>query len=535
MALLSVLETIPLSALAVALVLLFALYKHIVHPVFFSPLAGIPNAHWSAPLSRLWILNHRRCRRDTFAVHKAHQDYGPIVRLAPNEVSVNSVDGGLRVIYAGGFEKGDWYSNVFSNYGVKPMFAMEEHAAHSRRKRMVSNIYAKSTVQGSPSMQRIANILLDDRFIPVLKVLAASDQPIEFYTVFGAITTDFTSAYVFGLQNSTNYVQQPEMGVKFFGDFKARQQYQFWPQELPRFTGFLQYIGLLHWIVPSWVGPANQDLENWVIEMSDKSEATVRLDGSLQEDHPEDWPTVYAQLRSAFLKEAETKEGRDVSVEKVVADHRLAIASELLDHTLAGFDTSSITLTFLAWELSLLHNAQWQERLHEELKGLQPGWDAKEIDALPVLHAALMETLRLHAAIPGNQPRITPAGASLGPPEHTIKGVPANVRVQAQAWSLHRNAEVFPDPETWNPGRWLDSSAAELKEMQRWFWAFGSGGRMCVGSNLAMVNMKAIIAAIWGTFKTSVAADDGMVHNGGYVAEPIGKNGHCLLLTLESR
>jgi unspecific monooxygenase len=25
--------------------------------------------------------------------------------------------------------------------------------------------------------------------------------------------------------------------------------------------------------------------------------------------------------------------------------------------------------------------------------------------------------------------------------------------------------------------------------MRRWFWAFGSGGRMCVGSNLALQGM----------------------------------------------
>lgn len=41
-------------------------------------------------------------------VHAAHQKHGPIVRLGPNELSVNCVDGGIRTIYAGGFEKHDW-------------------------------------------------------------------------------------------------------------------------------------------------------------------------------------------------------------------------------------------------------------------------------------------------------------------------------------------------------------------------------------------------------------------------------------------
>jgi hypothetical protein len=39
------------------------------------------------------------------------------VRLAPNEVSINCVDGGIRTVYAGGFEKHEWYPNLFPAYG----------------------------------------------------------------------------------------------------------------------------------------------------------------------------------------------------------------------------------------------------------------------------------------------------------------------------------------------------------------------------------------------------------------------------------
>jgi hypothetical protein len=48
-------------------------------------------------------------------VHAAHLKHGSVVRLAPNELSMNDI-GGLRTVYAGGFEKGQWYS-IFDNYG----------------------------------------------------------------------------------------------------------------------------------------------------------------------------------------------------------------------------------------------------------------------------------------------------------------------------------------------------------------------------------------------------------------------------------
>lgn len=214
-------------------------------------------------------------------------------------------------------------------------------------------------------------------------------------------------------------------------------------------------------------------------------------------------------------------------VDEIVDEVKLHIASELVDHTLAGYDTSSITLTWMAWQLSRPRNLQWQRRLQEEISTLDGSLDAKRIECLPLLHAILMETLRMHAAIPGNQPRVTPdipAKTSLGDPEAGVvyTGLPSGVRVQSQAWSLHRNPEVFPEPETWNPERWLGADEAQQREMARWFWAFGSGGRMCVGSNLAMLDMKATMVGVWGSFSTEIVDDAGMVANGGYLGEPLG-------------
>ena len=533
--------TVPIISLAALVgVVALAIYRLIIQPAYLSPLAKIPNAHWSSPISPLWILYHRLFQKDTPAVHAAHSNLGPIIRLAPNELSVNSVDGGIRTVYPGGYEKGDWYSNVFSNYGVQPMFAMPDHGRHSKRKRLLSNIYAKSTLQTSASLAAFSKVLLQDRLLPRFRMLAKGGEPFEIYDIMSAITMDFVSAYVFGLCNSSNFVENPGHATPFLRNYKARQNYTFWPQELPNLTSALFKVGLGWVVYPRWATEANKYFEKWILSMCDKAEKTLNA-GEMDEkvEQPaEDHPTVYGHLRNALLKEA-TKEDLELSVEQLVQRNRIVVASEMLDHVLAGFDTSGITLTYLAWELSRPQNARWQQKLRAEVAGLQGSTDPKAIDSLPVLSAILMETLRLHAAIPGNQPRITPENATLGAPGHNISDLPGGVRVQAQAWSLHRNASVFPDPETWNPGRWLEDSYASKeayetasKEMARWFWAFGSGGRMCVGSNLAMQEMKAIVASIWGAFETVVHDDAGMGHNGGYIAEPVGKDGKYLVLSM---
>lgn len=107
---------LDIKAFVSAAVLVYLIYRYAIYPAFISPLSKIPAAHWSARVSPAWILYMRYCFRENRTVHAAHQKYGDVVRLGPNELSVNCVDDGIRTIYAGGFEKHRWYTNLFSNY-----------------------------------------------------------------------------------------------------------------------------------------------------------------------------------------------------------------------------------------------------------------------------------------------------------------------------------------------------------------------------------------------------------------------------------
>jgi cytochrome P450 len=89
----------------------------------------------------------------------------------------------------------------------------------------------------------------------------------------------------------------------------------------------------------------------------------------------------------------------------------------------------------------------------------------------------IWETLRLHSAIPGPQPRFTPPqGCRLGPEDKSYY-VPGGVRVSASAGILHANEEVYECASEWRPERWLELEKMDeekRKDMEsRWFWAFG--------------------------------------------------------------
>jgi len=94
---------------------------------------------------------------------------------------------------------------------------------------------------------------------------------------------------------------------------------------------------------------------------------------------------------------------------------------------------------------------------------------------LEYLDAVLKETLRLYAPLPASEPRSLPT-------DSVIDGfqIPAGTVVGMSPYTLHRNPDIFPGPLVFNPERWL-GDPKEVAEMKKWFWAFSSGGRMCIG------------------------------------------------------
>lgn len=360
------------------------------------------------------------------------------------------------------------------------MFTMIGTKPHSARKRMLSNIYSKSTLQTSPHLRVVSNAVIYDRLLPILQDGASSEQSIDVHDLNQGLTMDFVSCYLFGLQNGTNHLQDHAFRKHWLHMYLCRKPFEFYHQETPQLIGWMKCMRLR--LIPKYCDTANDMLDAWALDLCGKAAQ------SLSSTDPSIEPIVYKQLKQSLDKQAAKEGGPKPDPAKQQND----IACEMYDQLTAGFETSAVGLTYLLWELS--KNPELQSKLHEELMTLDPPIrfprcadlpPAKAVDMLPLLEAIVTETLRLHAPIPGIQPRVTPApSCSLGGYEN----IPANTRVNAQAYSLHRNPEVFPEPETWRPSRWLkeENSIVDLEEQKRWFWAFGSGGRMCVGSNLAL-------------------------------------------------
>ncbi|KAJ5579277.1 hypothetical protein N7450_008144 [Penicillium hetheringtonii] len=506
--------SVSLTSLVALAIAAIVIYKAIVYPSFISPLAKIPHAHWSVSISPFWMLWKRFRMQNNRTIQAAHEKLGPIVRLGPSEISINCVEGGIKSVYTGGFEKHEWYPRVFGSLGTVSMFTMIGTKPHSIRKRMLSNIYSKSTLQTSPHLRIVSDAVIYNRLLPILHDTALSGRPIDVHDINSGLTMDFVSCYLFGLKNGTNHLQDDVYRRHWLHMYMCRKPFEFYHQEAPRLITWMKCVG---WrLIPRYCDTANDMLDAWALDLCGKAAQ------SLSSTDPSVEPIVYKQLKQSLDKQA-AKEGNPKPDPTVQQND---IACEMYDQLTAGFETSAVGLTYLLWELS--KHPETQKRLREELLTLEPPIKfpktaelppAKEVDGLPLLEAIVTETLRLHAPIPGIQPRVTPSpSCSLG----GYHDIPANTRVNAQAYSLHRNPVVFPDPESWIPERWLKekNTTAELEERRRWFWAFGSGGRMCVGSNLALQETKIVTAAIYTNFRTSIVNDDGIEAIDAYTVHP---------------
>ncbi|KAF2086259.1 cytochrome P450 [Saccharata proteae CBS 121410] len=525
----------PTFILPFLLILLtIPLYNHILHPIFLSPLAKIPSAHPTVCLSSAWLKWQKYRGKLNPVLLAAHKRWGPVVRVGPREVSVNCVKGGLQTVYLGGFEKDGFYQQLFGNLGTSPMVAIRSSKPHSIRKRMVTHIYSKSSIQTSTDLRAIAHTVLLNRLLPVLHSAAKASSPVDAWSLLGGVAIDISTGYIFGLDASSDLTSKEEYRREVEKWFYSLRPYSFWTQEMPGLTSFLRKIGIK--LIPNAAKATAGGVERFVTQMCDKAAEKIAPskygpEGGNKESHVlrpvGHYPTVYAQLSSAMCKDA-LKSG--LSKQTV----RKNMAGELMDHTLAGYETSQLTLTYLVWELSRHRNLQ--DALRAELRKLQPPVkagesrlpDPKVLDALPLLHAILWETLRLYPGTPGPQPRVTPevaGGSTLGPPGAEYAGISGGVRVAAAAYCLHRNEDVFPQPEVWLPERWLDGQGRKERaiEMGRWFWAFGSGGRMCIGNHLAIYQIKFIVAALYTSFTTSIVDDEGIEPSGHFVAHPISK------------
>jgi cytochrome P450 family 110 len=162
------------------------------------------------------------------------------------------------------------------------------------------------------------------------------------------------------------------------------------------------------------------------------------------------------------------------------------LRDQVVTMLLAGHET---TATTLSWTIGyLLEDPELWARLRERLAARANDRGELQIDELtedPWLDAVLREAMRL-------SPVALTVGRHLRAPMKLGRWeLPAGVNAFACAHLIQRRPDLFDEPESFRPERWIDA-----KQNPYAFFPFGGGARRCLGMALAYYEMKIILAEI---------------------------------------
>lgn len=76
-------------------------------------------------------------------------------------------------------------------YDVVNMFSTVGHGEHSAKKRLLSNVYSKSYLQGSKQVEANSKALLSQRILPLIQGFAETGESVEVHGMNNAFTMDF--------------------------------------------------------------------------------------------------------------------------------------------------------------------------------------------------------------------------------------------------------------------------------------------------------------------------------------------------------
>lgn len=196
-----------------------------------------------------------------------------------------------------------------------------------------------------------------------------------------------------------------------------------------------------------------------------------------------------------LLMQARNKEGP--SIHKMTLDD---IVSQAFIFFLAGFETSSTLMCFIAHELAI--NQDIQDRLREEVQQhLAEGNEIsyESLSKMTYMDMVISEALRKYPPSILTD-RLCTKRYELPPSQPGGKSVivePDNITM-ILIYGLHRDPKYFPNPDKFDPERFSEENKDNIVPYT--YLPFGHGPRKCIGNRFALMETKILIAHLLQKF-----------------------------------
>jgi cytochrome P450 len=417
---------------------------------------------WISSSSSLWIRWQRWNGRLSFKADELLAKYGPIVRIGPNLVLLND------------------------HKAVEQVFVrkdMDTSPKSIRALRVGGHDWTVTYPQHPIARQRRHPVMI----ATTTKNLKSWHQ--TFVTNIDAMVQDLGKSGGAGSEDIVHHLRI--CTLKNSQVIMGGSGVNLEPGNFPHVVGEYNFLVVWRLCLPGWVygwlkfGPLSHP--RFRIQSSDKlydlgeeicrqAEATKDLD---------EVPSVYKLFTDQDVKYPTQPWTRS------------EVSAEMAGQVLAATETTSSALAFIFYELA--KNQALLGKVHEELQTLDPHG---ELDSLKLLDACIKEGLRFRPPVALTGSRLAPKGGLNVLGYH----LPQGTVITTQSLSMSRQRpDLFPDYDVYNPARWLDEKDAA--EKRRLLVPFGVGARRCPGGNMALYQMRLILAATIRACSITVAPE----------------------------
>ncbi|KAK7042168.1 cytochrome P450 [Favolaschia claudopus] len=450
--------------------LLFSILTYRISPLH--PLSKYPGP-LICKISKLWITRVASQGKLHQYVKSLHDRYGPIVRVGPNELSIIEVSLLPAILGSNGMPKGPLWD------GRKISGKKGSQAKEAARGNLIGSRDPEDHAEARKAWNRAFNAAAIKGYEPIL--LRRVTQFIEALGSRQDATVDLSrwlSFFAFDFMGDIAFGGGFELmrdGDKD-GMWHIMESGLFLPtltQQIPWCIGFIPYL------------PVGKEMKALGKFAFDQSKRRVQ-EGSVHDD------LFY------YLLDDKRADSATYPFPLVVSNAVLAIV--------AGSDTSATVLSNTFFFL-LTHPASYK-RLQLEIDqafplGSKEPTDPALLANLPYLNAVIKESLRLLPPLPTSMQRApTPgSGSKVIAPNFVVS---EGTSIIVPPYSLHRDPRYFsPSPDEFIPDRWLADEKFTVNGDA--FIPFSMGPANCAGKNLAMLELRMIMACVLQRFEVRLA------------------------------
>ncbi|XP_017004724.2 probable cytochrome P450 6a14 [Drosophila takahashii] len=360
------------------------------------------------------------------------------------------------------------------------LFALEGDEWRSMRHKL-------SPVFTSGKMKQMTGVIVDvghrlantmDKLVKVSKV---DDGNVEIKDLCARFTTDVIGSCAFGLECDS--LQDPnaefrQKGREIFTKRRYPQSVQAFVFTNPKLAKLLRMKILPDEITKFFMSAV-------------KNTVDYRLKNGIKRN---DFIDQLIQLRAEDQEAA--KSGKGIDLSKGLTLEQMAAQSFVF--FVAGFETSSSTMSFCLYELAMQPDIQ--QRVRDEIENVLAEVEGGELNydslaKMSYLDQVVAETLRKHPLLPH---LIRECNREYKVPNTDIvldKGVNALIPVH----NIHHDPEIYPDPEKFDPSRFDPEEVKARHPMA--YLPFGDGPRNCIGLRFGKVQAKVGLVSLLRRFK----------------------------------